>query len=397
MIIEKKQQIRRGLLCLLASIFVGGGLITTAMGLDGGYRNAVFVSNVEELYTAVNDPNNAGKTVVVAPGTYVLSAADADGTARPNGGRLELQENMSLTGRVFSRSGVTIDTSGLPASSLNAPGVNNTAPIRIGRGENSVERLAIIGNPAAQASIETDLVGVNIARIRVAHVTAHGSKRGVDVRSIGAVMSNRVIFAELIDNEFWDGFEGIRFVNTNGVNAGYITGTMTGNYVHDNENGCLVENAKANFSWISVRSVGDLSQGNGAGCILGAALATAGSANNNTTIFEAYGSRFIDNNGPFTFDRGGIVAFGAETPGLSFGGSNNRLVVRLWNCQLSGNQNSDLEAWGARAVGVPEGSVGTNNRTTIELQGSTRSVDRVVGENSLPVEPAGTNSVTILR
>ena len=152
MSIERKQGIRRGSLCLLASLFVGGALVTAAMGLDGGFRNTVFVSNVEELYTAVNDPNNAGKTIVVAPGTYVLSAADADGTARPNGGRLELQENMSLTGRIFSRSGATIDTSGLPPSSLNAPGVNNTAPIRIGRGENAVERLAIIGNPAAQAS-----------------------------------------------------------------------------------------------------------------------------------------------------------------------------------------------------------------------------------------------------
>lgn len=394
---EKKTRLLRGALCLITCLVIGTALVVAAKAASDSERNNVIVSNVESLYTAVNDPDNAGRTIVLLPGTYVLSAVDGDGQARPNGGRLELQENMSLRGASFFRSPVTIDTSGLPPSSLNAPGVNNTAPIRIGRGTNSVEFLTITGNSAAQASIETDLVGVGLARIKVAHVITHGSKRGIDVRNIGAAMSNRVLVAEIVDNELYDGFEGVRFVNTNGVTGGYISGSMIGNYLHDNENGCLAENNKSNFSWITVRSAADRAEGNGAGCVVGGALATVGSASNNTTVFEAYGSRFINNNGPFTFDRGGVVAFAAETPGVSFGGSNNRLVVRLWNCQLYGNQNSDLEAWGARAVGVPEGSVGINNRTTIELEGTSRLVERVIGENSLPVEPAGTNSVTIIR
>jgi len=32
----------------------------------------VSINNVEELYAAVNDPANAGSTVVLAPGVYML-------------------------------------------------------------------------------------------------------------------------------------------------------------------------------------------------------------------------------------------------------------------------------------------------------------------------------------
>src|SRR5258705_9528948 len=53
----------------------------------------VYVSNPEELYAAVNDPENSGSDIIIAPGTYVLSASHL------NGGRLELQTDMSLQGQ----------------------------------------------------------------------------------------------------------------------------------------------------------------------------------------------------------------------------------------------------------------------------------------------------------
>jgi hypothetical protein len=46
------------------------------------------VGNVDELYSAVNNPANAGATLNLAPGVYMLSATDPFGAARPNGGRL---------------------------------------------------------------------------------------------------------------------------------------------------------------------------------------------------------------------------------------------------------------------------------------------------------------------
>jgi len=79
------------------------------------------IADVEQLYAAVNDLANEGAGIILAPGTYVLSTLNAAGVARPNGGRLELQQNMSLYGVTGSRSAVVIDATGLPASSMNLP------------------------------------------------------------------------------------------------------------------------------------------------------------------------------------------------------------------------------------------------------------------------------------
>src|SRR5687768_8965180 len=68
---------------------------------------AIYVTDVEELYAEVNRPSNEGAAITLAPGTYVLSAAAA-GAARPNGGRLELQRDMSLYGVTDDRSAVVI-------------------------------------------------------------------------------------------------------------------------------------------------------------------------------------------------------------------------------------------------------------------------------------------------
>ena len=53
----------------------------------------VFVTNVAELYMAVNDSGKAGVVVALAPGLYAHDPSYA------NGGRLELQPDMTfLTG-----------------------------------------------------------------------------------------------------------------------------------------------------------------------------------------------------------------------------------------------------------------------------------------------------------
>src|SRR3954467_11616845 len=74
----------------------------------------VDVGNIEELYSAVNNAGNAGATVVLAPGLYPLTVNDANGSPRPNRGRLDLQPDMSLLGVTDDRSAVIIDASALP-------------------------------------------------------------------------------------------------------------------------------------------------------------------------------------------------------------------------------------------------------------------------------------------
>lgn len=358
---------------------------------------SVDVANVEQLYAAVNDPGNAGATIVLAPGTYVLSAKDPGGVARPNGGRIELQPDMSLSGVSGDRAAVVIDMSLLPGSSFNAS-VGKSSGIRIGRGVNSVEWLTILGNSNSTAGIETDLADSHPAQLRIAHVTAHASIRGVDVRNTGAGMSGRSIVASIEDNEFFGGTEGIRMLNVNGIVGARIDATLSGNRVHDNGNGCIVENNRSSSSTIHVRSSGDRFDHNGLGCIIGGGLVAApGAANANTTTFEAYGDSFSDNTlASPNIDFGGVLVVGAETPGVPNSASHNTVTVALWGTKVSGNQNVDFQAFGARNIGSPTGISGTDNHATIELHGVSKQID-VHAVNSSPVDAGGTNTVTVVR
>src|SRR5712692_5819966 len=66
-------------------------------------RRVIHVSSVGELYVAVNDPDNAGVRIVMAPGIYFLDPT------QPTGGRLELQQDMEIIGHAGDASAVVID------------------------------------------------------------------------------------------------------------------------------------------------------------------------------------------------------------------------------------------------------------------------------------------------
>jgi hypothetical protein len=360
---------------------------------------SIYVGDVEQLYTAVNDPENAGGAIVLAPGTYVLSEKTVGGAPRPNGGRLELQPDMSLAGLSGDRSAVVIDMSGLPAPSFNAT-LGKTAGIRLGRGRNAVEWLTIVGNPNATAGIETDLADARPSRVTVAHVLAHGSLRGIDARNVGTAMSGRSIVARFDDNEFFDSREGFRLLNSSGAVGGQIDVTMSGNRLHNNENGCVIEHNRASSGSIRVRSSGDRFEHNALGCLIGGGLVAGtapGVANSNSTVFEAYGDAFVDNTLDVTsIDYGGVLVVAAETPGLANSASHNTVAVALWGTKVSGNQNVDFQAYGARSIATPSGISGIENHVTIELHGVSKQID-VDAINSFPFDPAGTNSVTVVR
>lgn len=115
---------------VLLVVFVQPGAATGAQ--------IVPVANIEELYAAVNNPAYAGATIDLAPGIYPLSALDATGIPRQNGGRLELQLDMSLKGVEGDRSAVIISAVNLPASSFPQSNGPNAA-VRMGRGRNALE------------------------------------------------------------------------------------------------------------------------------------------------------------------------------------------------------------------------------------------------------------------
>ena len=215
------------------------------------FAQSVNVANIEELYAAVNNPANAGNQIVLAPGVYMLSVNVPGGVARPNGGRLELQENMSLKGVVGDRGAVIIDAINLPTSSFNsAAPIPLTGAIRMGRGTNAIEWLTARNTIAGASNIETDLASTT-TNIRVAHVASTNSQRGLDVRNFGAAQAGRTINAEIIDNDFYNNRigtlgEGLRIASLLGANGGVINATLAGNRSYYNFLGIIAENNRAN-------------------------------------------------------------------------------------------------------------------------------------------------------
>ena len=374
----------------------------------GNHENRIYVSDIGQLYAAVNDPENAGRLIVLAAGTYILNAS------YPNAGRLELLENMELQGQPGHPELVIIDASLLPGTSfvppLNFPAARSGA-IRMGRGFNSIEWLTVKGNSTAQALsvIDTDLIWSGLSRVRVAHSVITGGRIGIDIRNVGAGSVSRTLEAEIVDNEVVENLvqfgQGIEIQNANGAIEATIRATLNGNYVHGNKIGMRTfvnnaNNTNTNFGSITIQSTADRFEENGIGLYLSAGLnqGTTTNANGNLLHFEAHGTSIQNNQGTLPPDvtdpsPGGIYAVG----GFSTNGgvaSDNRLEINLWGCLISGNQGPDIKAYGALSTKLVP--AGTNNVVEIKLHGVSQNAT-VVATPSSPIEPAGTNIVNIFR
>jgi hypothetical protein len=217
-------------------------------------------------------------------------------------------------------------------------------------------------------------------------------------------MAGRRLQAEITDGEFFRGVEGIRVANFVGADSGEITVVMSGNRSYENVIGCILENNRSSFATIYVRSSGDRFYDNGFGCQVGGALASGGVLVSSSTVMEAHGTAFIDNTrtkffngtGPdFGTKFAGVLVVGGDVLGSTATTSHNTVVMRLWGCTVTGNQRVDFEAWGARSAN-PSRVAGIDNHATIELHGVSKKFD-VVGGNSSPADPVGTNTLTIIR
>ena len=219
----------------------------------------VNVSDVESLYSAVNDPGNAGATIVLAPDSYHLTRLDRLGAARPNGGRLELQADMSMSGVAGRRDAVVIDSSDPVTGPSFEIDNGNGGTIRMGRGRQTVEWLTVVGGVNAAAGVQTDLVG-GTPVLRIAHVLCTGSVRGIDVRNFGPAGAGRNLTVDLDDNEATGNVtgngQGIRFVNTAAEGAS-IVASLHGNRSHGNKIGFLAANQGSTGASVTIDSHDD--------------------------------------------------------------------------------------------------------------------------------------------
>src|SRR5688572_23323768 len=248
-----------GLLFLEQRQKVGTQRESRTMRQEVAMPDKVHVSDVEALYAAVNDPGNAGATIVPARGSYRLTRLDPLGVARPNGGRLELQADMSMSGVNGHRNEVVIDSS----DPVNGPSFEiaggNAGTIRMGRGRQTVEWITVVGGKRSAAGVQTDLVG-GTPVLRIAHVVCKGSVRGIDVRNLGPEGNGRSLTVDLDDNEVTanrtGNGQGIRFVNSAAAGAS-IVASLHGNRSHDNNLGFLAANQGSNGASVTIDSHND--------------------------------------------------------------------------------------------------------------------------------------------
>ncbi len=374
------------------------------LAVPGQARSApeIDVSSVDELYQAVNDPLNAGATLLLQPGLYLLSANEPGGAARPKGGRLELQEDMSLAGTGLSNTEVVIDAANLPVSSFQGGGPPLTGAIRLGKGSNSLEWLTVQNALAGTAGIEVDLVWPGKTSARIANVRSTGNPRGLDIRNFGAVAAGHVIEAEIRDSEFFNNTsglaEGIRIGNYVGAHGATVIVTMSGTRSYHNEIGLLLANNRVNNSSITLFSSGNRFYENGAGTVLLGGVATNASVTTGNRIsFEAHGTHFVDNQAFSALEVGGLTVIGGENVFMPNGVVDNAVSVRLWGCKMSNNNVFDIGVFGARSVPDSLGVPGSFNRALVEIRGAGKKPVIQIVEDSLPFVLDGTNEAEIIR
>ncbi len=373
-----------------------------------GKENHIDVYDVVQLYSAVNNPANAGSVITLAPGTYTLNSS------YPNSGRLELQADMSIQGRPGHPEDVIIDESLLPLASFAIPS-GRTGGVRLGIGTHAIEWITLKGSAAGLSVIDTDLPSTE-THINISHIIIYGngSSIGIDIRNR---LSGRIIEAELEHNDISGNTTllgpGIEVQNANPASGAVIYVDLKENYLHGNKVGLGGFNnggqASVSNNRIEINSHADRIEGNGVGMFFGGATSQVATAlaTNNTTIVNAHGTKIQFNN-PMPlppllkpdiigFIPTGIYAVGGRSSSVQGynKSSNNTLKIFFWGCKISDNNSPDITAIGAWCQ--PQAILaGTNNLVEIHLNGVSKKamVDAIP---SSPTEPAGTNVVTIIR
>jgi len=393
-----------------------GEIATVAHGGLQKEAKKIYVNNVAQLYEAINNPDNSGGTIVLAPGTYLLSPN------YPKGGLLELQLNMSLVGKPGHPELVVIDATNLPASSFTLPPTPGlpaplpTGVVRMGNGKNSLEWLTLQNDPlhVIRSFVQTDVVATPIAEIRIAHtiINGGGCNIGMSVGNFGAIANGRVMEAEIEDNEIMDNINpsptgngtGIQIVNHRGTNDASVIATLSRNYIHDNKAGVIISNISSQHCAIEIKSYDNRVENNGVGLAMRAGFNESTLSISNSLKFDAYATSVKNNTGspapPFSNPACGVFAAGGGSMllfGLPGTVNDNKLDVSFYGCVIEGNAgNAQILAYGAHSTYPLPAPAGTGNATNIYLHGISANAT-ISATASFPIEPAGTNTVNVYR
>jgi hypothetical protein len=367
----------------------------------------VWVTTAVELQQQVHDSINAGKTIVLAPGVYMLDPAG------PTLGRLELQTDMELEGVPGNNAAVVIDASRLDATLPGAPdpavpasyqdGTLFTGALRVGRGHNAVRWMTLRRAGLGAAFIEADLPPVAGAEtsVTVEHCSIEGNIRAIDFRLVGAAANGRTMTGDFRDNVLRSNTlgmgQGLRIVFLQGANDATLRATIQGNTFAANLAGIFAGSNGSSRNTITVDSRNNSFTGNGVGAVLVAGLTSgARAADDNAVTFGSQDDEFDGNLLPttvYTAAGAGLAVSGADSTSTTAGKTNrNSATVELRNAHFLDNPAGDLLTVGAHGA---NGLVaGTHNEVLVTLLGSTADLDIPTPVESDPAEP--TNHVTIV-
>jgi hypothetical protein len=404
---------------IVSSLIVGLALTASAVAQQ---QPVVNVSDLEALYAAVNNPANAGAIVVLASGTYTLTAKDGNNQSRPNGGRLVLQSGMALIGQ---NSYVDFDNDGIwDPRDDNNDGISDTDPVRG----------LIFADPASETIINAVNLsggGGGAVRIgldnRVEKLTVRNTNKiaaGIDVNVVPDIGGMR---AEIRDCLVEDGQRGIRLliftrsgVDSSAVLERNILRRNTGvfgfgaqvaiQFTSNSSWDVIVRNNRLYANRLGLFVVGEASTNVESRVLsmrnmylqnrLGAEI-DGRDGNGQNIHFTSVKDDIFDNVGNVVAGLGGgIVAIaGLITHAGATPSSNNALDLQFlgtrWLGNFQGSSRRDLQVYGALSrAGLP----GTNNTARVLIRQGTS--DGAVGAfqfiDSQPDDPTNTDTVTII-
>jgi hypothetical protein len=387
----------------------------------------VNVSDVEGLYAAVNNPANAGAIVLLASGTYTLTAKDANNQSRPNGGRLILQSGMALVGQ---NSYVDVDGDGVwdprddnhdgipdtdpvrglifvdPASEtiINAVhlSANFVGTIRVGL-DNRVEKLTVRNTNGLLAAIDANLVpAIGGIRAEIRDCLLEDGQRGIRLATpqradldSSAVLERNISRRNL--GSFGFGIQILHLAPSPNSSWDVI---VRNNLVYGNRVGLFVpgEGEQTNVQ-VHVLSMGNLYRENQLGLMVAAGR---DGGNGNNTHFSSIRDGIFYNVGASAVAGlgGGVVALGGLNTSAGTTLSSNdaldfQFIGTRWAGNFQGQRRQDLQVYGALAVG---GLPGTNDTVRVLIRQGTS--DQASGAfqfiDSQPADPSHTDTVTII-
>jgi hypothetical protein len=391
-------------------------------------KTIVAITNVDALYDAVNNPANANAELRIARGSYLLSEqrslSDGSLVARPNDGRLVLQQGMDLvgenqyllvTGRPQARD-VRGETFADPATETILDGSDlkggegspfgSPAIIVAGVG-NTIRGLTVRSNSAAAAAILVDQPEAAGMTLTVTDCILEGGRDGgargvLIVHDFADGMATTVTLARNVIRHHRKalGF-GVQVLRI-GTSSDSFLINVDHNLIYDNEAGAFFPNlGDSRDTATVVNSFGNIYRNNRYGFfIIGGRDFPLGAGSMRNQVFvDSSDDAFVSNHdGVGVGSGGGIQAIAAlRNKGDSTETSENLVHLNLMGTQFindGGPQNgvlqtldqrtlprNDLEIYGALSFASGQ-SAGVNNRVEVLMTG-------------LDGDPAGRESVFV--